>query len=867
MLKTIIALSFFLIVGFHSVKSQTATAPTNGSGTFADPYEIETLENLYWISSNQANWNKYYIQVADIDATETSTWFSGAGWLPIGDLQNSWSFPPLSLFTGKYNGQGYEISNLYVNRPSTRGIGLFGSTRNSKISNVNLLNASITGGEGTAGICGASYVGDTIEFCFSSGTITGARCAAGIAGNVWVPDGQPTGYIRISNCYSSASISGNTECGGIVGRMSCTFASPAEIINCYATGDVTATTNWAGGLVGYFYSGGKVRNCYSTGVVTGPNSGGMVGPAGNSTWTNCFWDTESSGKLTSAKGTGKTTAEMKNKTTYTNATWDFQCESANGLNDFWGLAAIVNNGYPFLSFIGEISDDCYCVWEGDISQEWASTENWTNEAVPDIYKIVIIPQSAVSFPILTGNGFADKMEIELNASLILTDNASLTIDDDVVNEGSIIVQSSVSGDASLIVAGEISGSGIYRCERYLSENQWHLVSSPITTGTAGVFEDIWLRAYNESSNAFGDYIVPTETPLPIGEGFSVWAPTAQTRTFTGTINNSSVTKTLQRSPDGGDVLNFGWNLIGNPYPCAIDLDAASGWTKNNVGRAVYVWDGGLGGGQYRVYLAASGTEQGIAANGGSRYVAMGQGFFMQAITDGATITMDKPIRVHNAIEFRDSEVISDMINISVSGNGFSDESVIYYKAEADENFDFYYDAAKFYGTSSAPQLYTKKQDNMLTINAINEFDELNGKYVYLEVGAVGEYMLEFSHSMQTYLPVLKDLFTEQYIYPGQNYVFFANPDDNSQRFQFSDDLTGITEETANDISVWAFENVLRVELPINDKIEKIGVYSINGQLIMEFVEPEKNLSNLAPAMYLVKVNSKQSTKTEKIFVR
>jgi hypothetical protein len=45
------------------------------------------------------------------------------------------------------------------------------------------------------------------------------------------------------------------------------------------------------------------------------------------------------------------------------------------------------------------------------------------------------------------------------------------------------------------------------------------------------------------------------------------------------------------------------------------------------------------------------------------------------------------------------------------------------------------------------------------------------------------------------------------------------------------------------------------------------VYSINGQLIMEFVEPEKNLSNLAPAMYLVKVNSTQSTKTAKIFVR
>ena len=246
---------------------------------------------------------------------------------------------------------------------------------------------------------------------------------------------------------------------------------------------------------------------------------------------------------------------------------------------------------------------------------------------------------------------------------------------------------------------------------------------------------------------------------------------------------------------------------------------------------------------------------------------MGQGVFVQAITDGATITMDKPIRVHNAIEFRDSEIIPDMININVSGNGYSDESVIYYKTEADENFDFDYDAAKLYGTSAAPQLYTKKQDNMLTINAINEFDELNGKYVYLEVGAVGEYMLEFSHSMISYLPVIKDLFTEQYIYPGQNYVFFANPDANPERFQFSYDFTGITEEAKNDISVWAFENVLRVELPAGDEIEKIELYNINGQLILEFIEAEKDLSNLAPAIYLVKVNTTNITKTEKILIR
>jgi hypothetical protein len=459
------------------------------------------------------------------------------------------------------------------------------------------------------------------------------------------------------------------------------------------------------------------------------------------------------------------------------------------------------------------------------------------------------------------------LRVESTAEFITNADQQLSINGDFTNNGLFTLKSEAANDGSLIVYGNVSGSGQSRIERYLSASTWHLVTSPITTGTAGVFYGIWLRPYDEATNQFGAYIVPDNTPMPTGQGFSVWTNTSETRTFTGTINNNSVTKTLQRTPDGGDLLNFGWNLIGNPYPCAIDLDAASGWTKNNVGRAVYVWDGGLGGGQYRVYLAATGIEQGIAANGGSRYIAMEQGFFVQAITNGATITMDKPIRVHNAIEFRDSEIIPDMININVAGNGYSDESVIYYKAEADENFDFNYDAAKLYGTSAAPQLYTKKQDNFLTISSINDFDELNGKFVYLEVGTASEYMLKFSHSIVGYSPLLKDLFTDQYIYPGQNYVFFANPDDNSQRFQFSYDLTGITEETVNDISVWAFENVLRVEPQNGENIENISVYTIHGQLVMQFTELEKDLSALTTAVYIVKVRAGQTTKIEKISVK
>ena len=96
-----------------------------GSGTIGDPYQIATLYDLLWLSQQAGNsdatglyWSRNYIQTANIDATATSGWNSGAGFSPIGTP--TWSF------LGDYNGQNYSISNLFINRGSSDNIGLFG---------------------------------------------------------------------------------------------------------------------------------------------------------------------------------------------------------------------------------------------------------------------------------------------------------------------------------------------------------------------------------------------------------------------------------------------------------------------------------------------------------------------------------------------------------------------------------------------------------------------------------------------------------------------------------------------------------------------------------------------------------------------
>jgi hypothetical protein len=119
-MKNLLLLSLFLCANL--IYPQTATAPSLGDGSSANPYQVATLNNLYWITASNVEvpsptqvtrWSCNYIQTADINAAPTSAWFpdgSGGyyGWLPIATV-----FP---YFTGTYNGQGHTISSLYIKR-------------------------------------------------------------------------------------------------------------------------------------------------------------------------------------------------------------------------------------------------------------------------------------------------------------------------------------------------------------------------------------------------------------------------------------------------------------------------------------------------------------------------------------------------------------------------------------------------------------------------------------------------------------------------------------------------------------------------------------------------------------------------------
>ena len=173
-------------------------------GTSNNPIQIASLADLKLLSENPGIWNQDFIQTADIDASETSSWNSGSGFSPIGNS--------ITKFTGQYNGNGHTISGLTIHQPSTGNIGLFGCTSGATISNLGLTNAIITGGGYTGAIIG-NAVSSNLSNSYCKGTVSGSSDYVG--GLVGWFNGNST---SISGCYFSGSVSGASFVGGIAGQ-------------------------------------------------------------------------------------------------------------------------------------------------------------------------------------------------------------------------------------------------------------------------------------------------------------------------------------------------------------------------------------------------------------------------------------------------------------------------------------------------------------------------------------------------------------------------------------------------------------------------------------------------------------------------
>jgi len=315
-----------------------------GCNTHVDPPLSQNLEIQTWYDLDAVRYNMTgnYTLLNDLASSTAGytelagpTANEGKGWDPIGswDLQLNIGDP---IFSGTFDGQGYEIRDLFINRPGEGGVGLFGFVGGGVIKDIGVVNADVTSGEFIGSLVGCNN--GTVSNSYSAGSVNGTFWGGGLVGFNFEEG-------TVSNSYSTSNAIGGYGTGGLAGGN-----WRGTVSNSYATGSVTGYEG-AGGLLGANWEG-TVSNSYSTGSVTGDiNAWGLVGFAPG-TVSNSFWDTETSGQSWSPwGGTGKNTTEMQDITTFSGAGWNITTVSGIGERNpsyIWNIVDDVT--YPFLSW-------------------------------------------------------------------------------------------------------------------------------------------------------------------------------------------------------------------------------------------------------------------------------------------------------------------------------------------------------------------------------------------------------------------------------------------------------------------------------------------------------------------------------------
>ena len=359
----------------------------NGKVIIHNPFQLQ------WMSTAK---NGTYELGRDINLDVTNTWNVGDHDNDAGTPDVAMGFNPIgssyvTRFDGTFDGKGYTIANLYINRPGIDNIGLFGyAGYNAEISNVTFNAAEVTGGDYVGiligqgsptvdtvhvtgsvtgngivgGMFGSTGSGNTITTVRSDATVTGAEDSiGGLAGEIFAEGGTST----ITRAYATGEVTGRDTVGGMFGQVYFTtltadqlyargsasgrnavggligyVADNMGLTNSYAWGDVTASGAFAGGLIGAVDGNGKIiaiDNSYSSGAVSGSNFvAGFVGEVSDPTGyggtpivniTDSFWDTETSGQNSSFHGgTGATTAELRSYDFLNDAGWDIRVDAS-----------------------------------------------------------------------------------------------------------------------------------------------------------------------------------------------------------------------------------------------------------------------------------------------------------------------------------------------------------------------------------------------------------------------------------------------------------------------------------------------------------------------------------------------------------
>jgi hypothetical protein len=541
-------------------------------------------------------------------------------------------------------------------------------------------------------------------------------------------------------------------------------------------------------------------------------------------------------------------------------------------------------------------------WEG-LTTDWNNASNWSPGIIPSFQTNVLVRETAANFPVINNLPenpavcmnltVADTARLTVNAGNALTVFGELNLetqDQEGPDRGLILKsENSLTPSGSLILWGNTWGTAI--AERFIAkDNGWHFLSSPVEEQAFQpefVPEPVdqsfdlyywdenipWSEGWINSRDEDGQWNPLFEDAFIPGKGYLVAYSSANggdlTRKFKGLLNSGD-----QDIPVGYSV-NY-WNLLGNPFSCALD------WSSGGIDKGLiaactmYVWDPALNENQGG-YRAHNGTT-GVPAGTTSVIPAM-QGFFVQSLDFGnlsIDISNDDPL-VHGNQPFYKNrkELANERLRLKISKNQLSDETLIYFDPAATNQYDPEFDAEKLFNDKAGcPEIYSLAEtDHSLCINILAETPvSIPLGISYTEADTITLTAFDFDGIPPETGIFLEDNLQDNWINLREQpeYRFFQNPVQSGSRLTLHFmDVTPVAGHAQPDgLNFWCSGKRIYISNPENIN-GFLSSYSIDGRYLESYrIEKGSQAIEISyPAgVYAIRISTPLWTSCRKIFI-
>ena len=618
-----------------------------------------------------------------------------------------------------------------------------------------------------------------------------------------------------------------------------------------------------------------------------------------------------------------------NETSPSNLNWTNDIECLYNMD--YNVNALYDDHYPWMD--GTLHNMTRSTETSPMPYKTIASGNWENSTTWKSGQTK--PQNRWAITDINHNvsvtDFASSRWLEVTSGDVLTvgSNKSLTIEDVIDNDGTIELGSHASIIQNHEGSDNNTGTGKYIVNREGggADTKYNIWASPISNANiVSTFSGVnpcdvygfdgglqkWKYDYSSgfSTSCKGNPVTFSSNDvfsggdgiMDKGRGYFIPGKAGDAmRTFEGNINNGNITFPVfaANNPGGVDWTGDNWNLVGNPYPSALDLRLSSSSSFMNVNSAritgdIYFWiddsSGGSGYNQSQDYAVYNGTG-GTAANGSEPpggFASSGQGFWVIATSNGnVTFNNDMRSSTDNNIFYKAENNPDDLkvwLNLTNDKNQFN-QILVGAVGNTTLGYDMGYDAPKAEGNDKI-NFSSVINDEYYSIQAVPQLQQHDsvGVELYMNLGYEGIHFISIDKTLnlgnndKVYL-LDKENNKVHDLSKGPFSFYIDQPKEIKERFYLQ-----LNKGEEEDTSTFIAENALNDKLILHTyqdrftldataalaEVKKAYVVDMKGRIVQRLdsggMKVTWNTHGIATGVYSIVLEFEDTTYAEKVVV-